>query len=87
MATSQPAANYAPALRSGPRWTGCTLGIASQIVPLAALINLNHPASYVHAGFFQMSASNLAVIIVMIIVFALAIALPFPGSRRGGSGS
>jgi hypothetical protein len=49
---------------------------------LAAIINLNHPASYVHWGFFQMSISNLIVIILMIVVFAAAIALPFPGSRR-----
>lgn len=49
---------------------------------LAAIVNLNHPASYVHWGFFQMSISNLIVIILMIVVFAAAIALPFPGSRR-----
>ena len=51
-------------------------------MPLAAIINLNHPASYVHWGFFQMSASNLVVIVLMLVVFALAIALPFPGRRR-----
>ncbi|HLW94373.1 MAG TPA: hypothetical protein VKS25_03260 [Solirubrobacteraceae bacterium] len=44
---------------------------------LAALVNLNHPASYVHAGFFQMSVSNLVVIGLMVVVFAAAIALPF----------
>jgi hypothetical protein len=49
---------------------------------LAAIINLNHPASYVHWGFFQMSVSNLVVIVLMIVIFAAAIALPFPGSRR-----
>jgi hypothetical protein len=48
---------------------------------LAAIINLNHPANYVHWGFFQMSVSNLVVIVLMIVVFAAAIALPFPGSR------
>ena len=48
---------------------------------LAAIINLNHPASYVHLGFFQMSVSNLVVIVLMIVIFAAAIALPFPGSR------
>jgi hypothetical protein len=49
---------------------------------LAALINLGHPASYVHSGWFELSVPNLVVIILMLIVFAAAIALPFPGSRR-----
>jgi hypothetical protein len=49
---------------------------------IAAIVNLNHPASYVHWHFFQMSVSNVVVIVAMIIVFAAAIALPFPGSRR-----
>jgi hypothetical protein len=51
-------------------------------VPLAAIINLNHPASYAHWHFFEMSVPNLVVIGLMIVVFALAIVLPFPGSRR-----
>ena len=50
---------------------------------LAALVNLNHPATYVHAGFFAMSVSNLIVIGLMIVVFAAAIALPFRGRNRG----
>jgi len=55
-------------------------------MPLAAVFNLNHTTSYVHAGFFQMSLSNLLVVIVMLVVFAAAIALPFPGHhRRRGS--
>ena len=54
---------------------------------LAAIINLNHPAGYAHWGFFQMSVPNLVVIGLMIIVFAAAIALPFPGSRRRRSRS
>jgi hypothetical protein len=56
-------------------------------VAFAAIINLNHPASYVHWGFFQMSAANLVVIVLMIVVFAAAIALPFPGSKRRRDGS
>jgi hypothetical protein len=54
---------------------------------LGALVNLNHPASYAHWHFFQMSVPNLVVIGLMLIVFAAAIALPFPGSRRRRSGS
>jgi len=53
---------------------------------LAALVNLNHPATYVHWHFFQMSVANIVVIVLMIVVFAAAIAIPFRGSRgdRGG---
>ena len=51
---------------------------------LGALVNLNHPAHFIHAGFFQMSLPNLLAIIVMLVVFGLAIALPFPGRRRRG---
>jgi hypothetical protein len=56
---------------------------------LAAVFNLNHPSHLVHWHFFQMSVSNIVVIGVMLIVFALAIALPFPGaaSRRRDRGS
>jgi sulfide:quinone oxidoreductase len=49
---------------------------------LGAIFNLNHPAHTVHWHFFTMSVSNVVVIIVMLIVFALAIMVPFPGHRR-----
>jgi len=49
---------------------------------MAAVFNLNHHASYVHWHFFQMSASNIIVIVLMLIVFAVAILAPFP---KGGS--
>lgn len=45
----------------------------------AAIVNLNHPANTVHWHFFSMSVSNVVVIIVMLIVFAIAILAPFPG--------
>ena len=45
---------------------------------LGAVVNLNHPAHYVHWHFFQMSVANIGVIVAMLIVFVLAIALPFP---------
>ncbi|MEA2469389.1 MAG: hypothetical protein QOE38_387 [Thermoleophilaceae bacterium] len=51
---------------------------------LAAIINLNHPGRYVHWHFFEMSAANLVVIGLLVLVFGLAIALPFPGGRRRG---
>ena len=49
---------------------------------LGAAVNLNHPAHVVHWHFVQLSVSNVVVIVVMFVVFALAIALPFPGARR-----
>ena len=48
-----------------------------------AIVNLNHPAHFIHAGFFQMSVPNLVAIIVMLAIFGLAITLRFPGHRRG----
>jgi hypothetical protein len=49
---------------------------------LASLVNLNRPGHYIHWGFIQLSLANLIVILLMVIVFVLAIVLPFP--RRKG---
>jgi hypothetical protein len=54
---------------------------------LGAVVNLNHPAHFVHWHFFQMSVPNLVAIGVMVAVFALAILVPFPGHRRRRSAS
>ena len=54
---------------------------------MAAVFNLNHPAHYVHWHFFQMSVSNVIVIALMLIVFVLAIVLPFPRGKRLGDGA
>jgi hypothetical protein len=43
-----------------------------------AVFNLNGPAHYVHWHFFHMSVANLVVIGLMIVVFVLALLLPFP---------
>ena len=43
-----------------------------------AVFDLNGPAHYVHWHFFQMSVANLVVIGLMIVVFLLAIVIPFP---------
>ena len=48
----------------------------------AAPINLNHRGHYVHWGVIQISVANLVVIGLMVVLFVLAIALPFPGGRR-----
>lgn len=45
---------------------------------MAAIFNLNHPASYIHWQFIDVSVSNVLVVVVMFAVFAAAILLPFP---------
>ena len=47
-----------------------------------ALINLNGPGRYIHWGFIQLSVANFVVIILMVVVFVLAILLPFPKHGR-----
>ncbi len=54
---------------------------------LGAIFNLNNPAHVVHWHFIQLSVPNILVIVLMLVVFALAIALPFPGHRERGSAS
>ena len=50
------------------------------------LIDLNGAPRYVHQGWFLISDANLAVIVLMILVFALAIWLPLPGGGEEESG-
>jgi hypothetical protein len=61
---------------------------STSAVVLAAVFNLNHPAHTVDWHFIHLSVSNVVVIGLMLIVFVLAILLPFPGAgrrRRGAS--
>ena len=53
---------------------------------IAAIINLNHPGTFIHWGWFQISVANLLVICLMILTFVVALFVPFPGrsKRRGG---
>ena len=48
----------------------------------AALVNLNGSGHYIHWGFIQMSVANLVVILLMILVFILAIVIPFPRHKE-----
>jgi hypothetical protein len=50
---------------------------------IGALIDLNRTGHYLHWGFIQLSVANLVVILAMIVVFVVALLLPFP-LRRGG---
>ena len=40
---------------------------------------------YIHWGVVQISVANLVVIAVLVVLFVLALVLPFPGRRDGGS--
>lgn len=53
---------------------------------LGAVFSLDHPAHVLEWHFIKLSVSNVVVIGLMVIVFVLAITLPFPGAarRRGG---
>ncbi len=43
---------------------------------------MNHPGYYIHWGVIQISAANLIVIGLMLVVFLVALFAPFPGRRR-----
>ena len=45
---------------------------------VGSLIDLGGRQHYLHSGWFLISVANLVVVLLMIALFALAIALPFP---------
>jgi hypothetical protein len=47
----------------------------------AVMGNLNEPADYLKWGFIQVSPGNLVVILIMILLFVLALLLPFPKGK------
>lgn len=49
---------------------------------MAAIFNLNHPPHVITWHFISLSVANLVVIAVMLIVFALAILVPFPHGEQ-----
>jgi len=56
-------------------------GLVSLYVLSALKTDLNGPGAYFGWGTFQIQSGNLIVIIVMLVLFILALVLPFPGSR------
>lgn len=46
-----------------------------------ASVDLNRPGHYLHWGVIQISVANLVVIGIMILLFVLALVLPFPKGR------
>jgi ABC-type proline/glycine betaine transport system permease subunit len=49
---------------------------------LAALVNLNGTGHYIHWGFIQLSVANAIVIGLMVVVFVLAVLVPFHLRRQ-----
>jgi hypothetical protein len=49
---------------------------------VAAPVDLNGTGYYLHWWFVQLSVANLVVIVAMVVVFVLALLLPFPRGRR-----
>ena len=47
-----------------------------------SLVDLSRPGHYLHWGFIQISVANAVLIVLMIVVFAAAILIPF--RRHGG---
>ncbi len=43
---------------------------------------MDAPAQYIHWGFILLSVPNLAMIGLMLAIFAAALIVPFPGSAR-----
>jgi quinol-cytochrome oxidoreductase complex cytochrome b subunit len=60
---------------------------------LASIVNLDAPDHYFHWGFILISLANLLVIVAMVVLFVLALLLPFIHSQRkrsrtaGGAGT
>lgn len=47
----------------------------------AAPVNLKHTPDFIHWGVIQISLANLIVVALMIVIFVLAIVLPFPHGK------
>ncbi|HET9169647.1 MAG TPA: hypothetical protein VFN97_09425 [Actinospica sp.] len=55
--------------------------LAHMQTALAAPVNLDGPGHYLNWGVIQISVANLVVVAVMIVIFLLALLLPFPKGR------
>src|SRR6266576_4929311 len=47
----------------------------------SGVINLDQPGTYLHWSIFTVSVANLVLIAIMVIIFAVALLLPFPKAR------
>jgi hypothetical protein len=59
-----------------------TIGPTHALAALvSAPVDLNHPGHYLHWGVIQLSLANFVVIVIMVVLFLLAIFVPFPKGR------
>ena len=49
---------------------------------VGSVVNLNKHPYYFHWGVVRLSAANLVVIVLMVVVFVAAVLVPFPKGRR-----
>ena len=49
--------------------------------PGSGMINLDEPGTYLHWSIFTVSVANLVLIAVMVVIFGVALVLPFPQAR------
>jgi hypothetical protein len=70
-----------PALEFHRLVGSCSQGEAMTTVQ-AAVVNLNKRPYYIHWGVIRLSAGNLIVIVLMLVVFAAAVLVPFPKGGR-----
>ena len=49
------------------------------VVLAGTLPSMDQPAGYLHVGFILISYPNLILIGIMLVIFAAALVLPFPG--------
>ena len=49
--------------------------------PGSGVINLDQPGTYLHWSVFTVSVANLVLIAVMVVIFGVALVLPFPKGR------
>jgi hypothetical protein len=54
---------------------------------MAAIFNLNHPAHIISVWVVHITVANFIVILLMFIVFAAAVLLPYPPGRHGDGSS
>ena len=47
----------------------------------SGVINLGQPGTYLHWSIFTVSVANLVLIAVMVVIFGVALVLPFPKGR------
>ena len=54
------------------------MSISALVSSGSGVINLDQPGTYLHWSIFTVSLANLVLIAVMVVIFGVALVLPFP---------